>query len=442
MDLLKTLEILVEFDTVNDPSIGKYPDPGVVDFVEGLLNGLGIRTKTFISNGYRSIIGVVGNGSEPRVLMMAHLDVVPFVRDEWRFNPLRLTIAGDVAYGRGALDDKGNVAAVLKALEGLVGEVNRGTLIVAFTTDEEVGGENGARVVRDYLLNNGLRPNYVINADGYGMVIINRRRAIFNAAIRTKGLKATVNGVREVVRFKLDYKVRPPYHAAYFTPGVDTHPLLALSQYLWVNNAYLASIRGSFVKENVTPTWIEAEVVKPCRGCPMQDVDLGLTNAVKALLPLSRVNPKVKAQSIYGVTATPNVYRFADGFHEFVINVRAMTDDPLAIREAMMESVQDYLQDIEVDVRAEGGVGYLNTPRDSKLVTTAMEVLRKLGVEPIVMEMAGASDSKYFSPLGIEAIDFGPIGENAHGPNENVNIKSLEQTSKFYEDLTKELLNG
>ena len=433
---------MVSIDTVNNPAEGKYPDLEVVDYVSSILNDLGVNTKVLESSNYKNVIGILGSGKEPRVLLLAHLDVVPFVRDEWRFDPLRLTIAGDVAYGRGVLDDKGNVAAVLKALEGLVGEVNRGTLIVAFTTDEEVGGENGARVVRDYLLSNGLRPNYVINADGYGMVIINRRRAIFNAAIRTKGLKATVNGVREVVRFKLDYKVRPPYHAAYFTPGVDTHPLLALSQYLWVNNAYLASIRGSFVKENVTPTWIEAEVVKPCRGCPMQDVDLGLTNAVKALLPLSRVNPKVKAQSIYGVTATPNVYRFADGFHEFVINVRAMTDDPLAIREAMMESVQDYLQDIEVDVRAEGGVGYLNTPRDSKLVTTAMEVLRKLGVEPIVMEMAGASDSKYFSPLGIEAIDFGPIGENAHGPNENVNIKSLEQTSKFYEDLTKELLNG
>ncbi len=30
--------------------------------------------------------------------------------------------------------------------------------MVAFTTDEEVGGENGARVVRDYLLGNGLGP--------------------------------------------------------------------------------------------------------------------------------------------------------------------------------------------------------------------------------------------------------------------------------------------
>ena len=442
MDLLKILEVLVEFDTVNDPSIGKYPDPSVIDFVEGVLNGLGVKAKVLVSRGYRSIVGTVGDGSEPRVLLLAHLDVVPFDRNEWSYDPLRLTVVGDLAYGRGVLDDKGNAAAVLKALEGVVGEVNRGTLIVAFTTDEEVGGENGARVVRDYLLSNGLRPNYVINADGYGMVIINRRRAIFNAIVRARELRMMVNGVREVVRFKLDYKVRPPYHAAYFTPGVDSHPLLALSQYLWVNNAYLVSLRGFFVKENVTSTWVEAEVVKPCRECPVQEVDVGLTNAVKALLPLSRVSPRVKAQSIYGVTATPNVYRLAGGFHEFVINVRAMTDDPSAIREAMIEAIQDYFQDVEVDVRAEGGVGYLNTPRNSKLVTTAMEVLRKLGVEPIVMEMAGASDSKYFSPLGIEAIDFGPIGENAHGPDENVNIKSLEQTSKFYEDLTKELLNG
>ena len=442
MDLLKILEVLVEFDTVNDPSIGKYPDPSVIDFVEGVLNGLGVRTKVLVSGGYRSIVGTVGDGSEPRVLLLAHLDVVPFDRSEWSYDPLRLTVVGDVAYGRGVLDDKGNAAAVLKALEGVVGEVNRGTLIVAFTTDEEVGGENGARVVRDYLLSNGLRPNYVINADGYGMVIINRRRAIFNAIVRARELRMMVNGVREVVRFKLDYKVRPPYHAAYFTPGVDSHPLLALSQYLWVNNAYLVSLRGFFVKENVTSTWVEADIVKPCRECPVQEVDVGLTNAVKALLPLSRVSPKVKAQSIYGVTATPNVYRFAGGFHEFVINVRAMTDDPSAIREAMIEAIQDYFQDLEVDVKAEGGVGYLNTPRNSKLVTTAMEVLRKLGVEPIVMEMAGASDSKYFSPLGIETIDFGPIGENAHGPNESVNIKSLELTARFYGRLIKELLPG
>lgn len=142
MDPLKLLEVLVEFNTVNDPDNGKMPDPpSIVDFVEGVLNGLGIKTRVLVSHGYRSVVGVVGSG-EPRVLLLAHLDVVPFIRSEWKYDPLKLTIEGDLAYGRGALDDKGNVAAVLRALEDLV-SIDRGTVIAAFTTDEEVGGENG-----------------------------------------------------------------------------------------------------------------------------------------------------------------------------------------------------------------------------------------------------------------------------------------------------------
>ncbi|MGC9153985.1 MAG: M20/M25/M40 family metallo-hydrolase, partial [Vulcanisaeta sp.] len=242
------------------------------------------------------------------VLLLAHLDVVPFIRNEWKYDPLKLTIEGDLAYGRGTLDDKGNVAAVLKALEDLI-NIDRGTFIVAFTTDEEIGGENGARVVRDYLLNNELRPNYVINADGHSMVIINRRRAIFNARVRSRVEKTVINGRRETVRFQLDYKVTPPYHAAYFVNGVDTHPVIALSQYVWLNNAYVVSLRGGFVKSNVTPTWAEADVVIPCSGCPQQEVDVGLTRLTRALLPLTRFVPRVKAQSVYGITATPNVYR-------------------------------------------------------------------------------------------------------------------------------------
>lgn len=261
IDLLNLLGALIEFDTVNDPENGKMPDPGVIDFVEGVLNGLGVKTRVLVSHGYRSIVGIIGSG-EPRVLLLAHLDVVPFIRSEWKYDPLKLTIEGDLAYGRGALDDKGNAAAVLKALEDLV-NIDRGTVIVAFTTDEEVGGENGAKVVRDYLLGNGLKPNYVINADGHSMVIINRRRAIFNARVRSRVEKAVVNGRSETIRFQLDYKVTPPYHAAYFINGVDTHPVIALSQYVWLNNAYVVSLKGGFVKSNVTPTWLRLTWLSP-----------------------------------------------------------------------------------------------------------------------------------------------------------------------------------
>ncbi|MGC9153078.1 MAG: M20/M25/M40 family metallo-hydrolase [Vulcanisaeta sp.] len=439
MDLLKILDVLVGFNTVNDPANGRYPDPGVVDFVDGVLSGLGVRTRVLVSRGYRSIVGVVGSGSEPRVLVLAHLDVVPFIRDEWRYDPLSLTVEGDLAYGRGALDDKGNAAAVLVAVEGLIKGGFGGTLVVAFTTDEETGGWDGARVVRDYLLSNGLRPNYVINADGNSMVIINRRRAVFNVAVRSGVRRVFVNGRRETVRFRLDYKVVPPYHAAYFIGGVDSHPLVVLAQYLWVNNAYLVGVRGGFVKSNVTPTWVEADIVTPCGGCPSQEVDVGLTELIKALLPLTRFVPRVKAQSVFGVTAVPNVYRLVGDRHEVIINVRAMTDDAKAIEEAVINALREDFPDLEVRVEGEGG-GYLYTPRDSRLVRLASEVLTELGLDARVVEMAGASDARYFSPLGIETIDFGPIGGNHHGPNEYVSVKSLGLTAKFYEELIRRLL--
>ncbi len=52
MDLLKILDALVGFNTVNDPANGRYPDPGVVDFVDGVLSGLGVRTRVLVSHGY------------------------------------------------------------------------------------------------------------------------------------------------------------------------------------------------------------------------------------------------------------------------------------------------------------------------------------------------------------------------------------------------------
>ncbi len=239
MDLLKLLEVLVEFNTVNDPDNGRMPDPGVVDFIEGVLNGLGIKTRVLVSHGYRSVVGGVVGSGKPRVLLLAHLDVVPFIRSEWRYDPLRLTVEGDLAYGRGTLDDKGNVAAVLKALEDLV-SIGKGTVIAAFTTDEEVGSENGARVVRDYLLGNGLRPNYVINADGQLMVIINRRRAIFNARVRSRLRGPWLMGVRRplgfnlIIRSRLHTTPRTSLAASIRTQSSPSHSTYGLTMLTWL----------------------------------------------------------------------------------------------------------------------------------------------------------------------------------------------------------------
>jgi carboxypeptidase PM20D1 len=57
------------------------------------------------------------------VLMVAHLDVVPFdpaTREEWTHPPFAGKVADGMVWGRGALDMKCNVISTLEAVEGLL----------------------------------------------------------------------------------------------------------------------------------------------------------------------------------------------------------------------------------------------------------------------------------------------------------------------------------
>jgi acetylornithine deacetylase/succinyl-diaminopimelate desuccinylase-like protein len=85
-------------------------------------------------------------GTRP-VLYIAHLDVVEARREDWTFDPFKLTEQDGWLYGRGTIDMKGQDAAVLTSLirmkqEGIVPARD---IIVAFTCDEEARGVNGVQ---------------------------------------------------------------------------------------------------------------------------------------------------------------------------------------------------------------------------------------------------------------------------------------------------------
>lgn len=85
-----------------------------------------------------------GRGAGKPVLYICHLDVVEAKAEDWTRDPFRLTEAGGYLYGRGTIDMKGQDAAVLAALIRLKreGYVPERDIIVAFTADEEAGGDS------------------------------------------------------------------------------------------------------------------------------------------------------------------------------------------------------------------------------------------------------------------------------------------------------------
>ncbi len=90
-------------------------------------------------------------------IFMSHLDVVPAGDDEdlasWTHPPFEGAVDAGHVWGRGALDDKIGVIAILEAVELLVrrGFRPRRTIHLAFGHDEEVGGPNGAAKIAEVL---------------------------------------------------------------------------------------------------------------------------------------------------------------------------------------------------------------------------------------------------------------------------------------------------
>jgi carboxypeptidase PM20D1 len=102
------------------------------------------------------------------VLLLAHQDVVPVADAEaatWTQPPFGGVVADGHVWGRGALDDKASLVAMLEAVERLAaaGRAPRRTLLLAFGHDEEVGGGGGAAAIAALLGERGVAPEFVLD---------------------------------------------------------------------------------------------------------------------------------------------------------------------------------------------------------------------------------------------------------------------------------------
>lgn len=107
-------------------------------------------------------------GAEQPIVLMAHLDVVPVVADEWNHDPFGAELVGERAeaeiHARGAIDDKGSLVAILESVEQLVteGRAPASDLYLAFGHNEETAGD-GARAIVAILRERGVRPGLVLD---------------------------------------------------------------------------------------------------------------------------------------------------------------------------------------------------------------------------------------------------------------------------------------
>jgi len=112
-------------------------------------------------------------GSDPSlapIILMAHQDVVPVAAEtesQWSVPAFEGRIANGFIWGRGTIDDKGSLLAILQAAELLVGEgfKPKRTVYLAFGHDEEVIS-TGAPATAKLLQSRGVKPQFVLDEGG------------------------------------------------------------------------------------------------------------------------------------------------------------------------------------------------------------------------------------------------------------------------------------
>ncbi len=105
------------------------------------------------------------HGGNP-VVLMSHYDVVP-ENGTWKHNPFSAELIDGKIYGRGTLDTKGTLCAVMESVEHLLGNGHTFThdLYLAFSGDEETRGPSAPAIV-EHLKKHDVKPRFVLDEGG------------------------------------------------------------------------------------------------------------------------------------------------------------------------------------------------------------------------------------------------------------------------------------
>lgn len=161
----------VRFETVSEDL--SHPDfSGFLTFLEDAFPTVHARLERVVLEPNTPLFKWTGTdpGLKP-VLLAAHYDVVPIAPgslDQWDYPPFAGVVADGFVWGRGTLDNKGALIAIMTATEQLLqdGFQPKRTVYFSFGGDEEIGGE-GARAVSQYLIENGVEIAWALDEGSF-----------------------------------------------------------------------------------------------------------------------------------------------------------------------------------------------------------------------------------------------------------------------------------
>lgn len=389
-----------------------------------------------IINQYSLIYKFQGSDDSLKpALFMGHMDVVPVDQDtknKWTHDAFAGVVDEDNVWGRGTLDDKATVMALMEAMELSLSEDKqpKRTLYFAFGHDEEVGGSEGAKKVAEYFKQQGINFEFVLDEGG----------AILNGYIKDVEQPVGIIGIAEkgFMNVRLIAE-RPGGHSS--MPPENTGPgILAAAIVKLEKNKFPATLQytnltfnaiGSYANFTtqlvMANQWLTAPLIKKKL---LQDhskaAGLRTTTAVTMMKGSSKSNILPTKASV-------------------VVNFRILPGET-------WETVLAHVKDVISDERVSYEVFMNNNPSkvsstESKGYKWISQTLREFEPNSLVAPylVMGGTDSKYFYPLTDSVYRFlmikltPEIQNTIHGINEHIKIKDYVEGIQYFHELFRKV---
>ena len=415
-DPVEMLQRLIRFDTTNPPGNERE----CVAYISNLLTEAGCDFSVLGSSPDRPnlIARLKGRGTAPPLLLYGHVDVVTTADQTWQHPPFEGRLVDGYVWGRGALDMKSGIVMMLSAfLKAKTEGVHLpGDVILALVSDEEGGGDAGAK----YLVENqaelfqGVR--YAIGEFGGFSYEIGRQRfyPIMVAEKQICHLRATLRG--------------PGGH------GSMPHRDGAVGRMA----SFLRRLEQRRLPVHVTPVTrsmvetISSKLAWPQGMVFRQLLKPQMTNTVLGLMG----DKGASFEPLLRNTANPTVIRAGEQINVAPSKVEVDLDGRLlpgySPEDLISELVAISGGELELEViRHDPGP----SEPDMALFETLKDILRSVDSdgEPVPILLPGATDARFFSRLGIQTYGYLPMrlppdlefSRLIHGPDERIPVDAI-----------------
>lgn len=431
-ELLRHFRALLQFDT-SDPPGRERP---AAEYIRDVLAAEGIPVEMLWVDPERPnvVARLEGDGSEEPLLIMAHTDVVNVDPEKWTFPPFSATVDDGYVYGRGAVDDKDNLAAGLMVMLELKRQnvpLSRDVIFLA-----ESGEEGAVEYGIEFMVNQHFDK---IDAE---------------FCLAEGGSVARVN--REVQYAGVQTVEKLPYRIELVATGVAGHGSVPLQNNSVLRLAKAISAIGDWrspIRLNETTyTYFErlASISPPDAGERYLAVlDSGRASEADeyflayeprhASMLRSSLSPTI-FEAGYRINVIPSEARAS-------IDFRALPDENI---QDFLDSVREVIGDESVEV----SLGQRNTrpAGQASIDTVAFASIEEkteehYGVITLPIMSTGATDMAYLRSRGVQCYGIGPaidredaaLGFGAHSDQERILISELNRFLRFNWDVVVDL---